>query len=1056
MDRFYNQKFVESARRLKGLQAKYGASGAPTIDRLSHDEATDLLGALLDLRNVLRKLQWFGEVNRRGFVKITKKLDKKVPTHGQHAYVEGAVAIKPFATNTELMKLMNTTNAWVAKLGTSSKHETNGDARSGASLTRVSSKSLLDLSNEVLDALDKALRKDEAAALDRELDGVKRNMTDPQDGSFPTFILDLLQRAILYKSRKCIAGLLNRTASLEDKDDINQRNCLHRYLVSLGRNKAPSSTLSSGGSEASTEDMANGDFIIPAATPVLSDPRKTAEVDSSTFPGKEDESVKLFEFLLDHLTQEQREALVARDQYGRLPLHYAAQYGFVDLVKMILSRMQGWEQFEIQHGVDAPFWQDHDNMSPLGLSIVGAHAVTTEAILESERWRHQSGEDASLKTRMGRSGEALALATKCNFVPAVQLLIEAGVDINYQDTSGESALHVAARLGHEKCAELLLSSSSAEKVSTELFEATFGWTPLFLACVEGHMNVVQLLINSHADLNKVDTSGWMAKEHACLRGHMDIVRALAELTPKPKASRPESPSHDSRRPGHAGQEQVAPAVKSFGHRYLTDASMVLVRLGSADARTSLPVVSLNRIPLADAHRTQLDTALSLVIHAAGASGEPFVADLPAQENEPIAFTTRDPASVKLYFDLVPTYAGSREPVLGRGVAMLGSIRPSIGDSKSGLRGDVTVPVVAAQGLEVLGEVRFNFQIVTPFKHKNLEITEKTTYWKKMTSTTIIGHRGSGKNQQTRRSLQLGENTIQSFIAAANLGASYVEFDVQLTKDRVPVIYHDFLVSETGIDAPMHTLTLEQFHHISQSRSSRPNRSDSPERDPTPNPKGRSLSLGHADATSGGPDAMNERMKYTYDFKKKGFKANSRGSTIQAPFATLAELFDKLAPDIGFNIECKYPMLHEAEEHGMDAYAVELNAFADAVLAAVFDRLAGTQRAVLFSSFNPDLCVLFALKQPSIPILFLTDAGCDACVADVRASSLQEAVRFASRWNLLGIVSAAEPLVRCPRLVRAVKESGLVCVSYGTLNNDWDNVRVSRSMLRNGRLGWAMF
>ena len=39
------------------------------------------------------------------------------------------------------------------------------------------------------------------------------------------------------------------------------------------------------------------------------------------------------------------------------------------------------------------------------------------------------------------------------------------------------------------------------------------------------------------------------------------------------------------------------------------------------------------------------------------------------------------------------------------------------------------------------------------------------------------------------------------------------------------------------------------------------------------------------------------------------------------------------------------------------------------------------------------------------------------MADIRASSLQEAIRFASRWNLLGIVSAAEPLVLCPRLIR---------------------------------------
>ena len=34
-------------------------------------------------------------------------------------------------------------------------------------------------------------------------------------------------------------------------------------------------------------------------------------------------------------------------------------------------------------------------------------------------------------------------------------------------------------------------------------------------------------------------------------------------------------------------------------------------------------------------------------------------------------------------------------------------------------------------------------------------------------------------------------------------------DVQLTKDHIPVIYHDFLVSETGIDSPMHTITHEQ-------------------------------------------------------------------------------------------------------------------------------------------------------------------------------------------------------------------------------------------------------
>lgn len=184
--------------------------------------------------------------------------------------------------------------------------------------------------------------------------------------------------------------------------------------------------------------------------------------------------------------------------------------------------------------------------------------------------------------------------------------------------------------------------------------------------------------------------------------------------------------------------------------------------------------------------------------------------------------------------------------------------------------------------------------------------------------------------------------------------------------------------------------------------------------------------------------MDERMKHTRDFKKKGFKGNSRGSHIQAPFATLQEMFKKVPETVGFNIEMKYPMLSESEDEEMDTYAVELNSFVDTVLKTVYDF--GKGRNMIFSSFNPDICLLLSFKQPSIPVLFLTDSGTSP-VGDIRASSLQEAIRFASRWNLLGVVSAAEPLVISPRLVKVVKESGLVCVSYGAINNDPSKVRL---------------
>jgi len=354
-----------------------------------------------------------------------------------------------------------------------------------------------------------------------------------------------------------------------------------------------------------------------------------------------------------------------------------------------------------------------------------------------------------------------------------------------------------------------------------------------------------------------------------------------------------------------------------------------------------------------------------------------------------------------------------------------------------LQTDLSVPLLAGPDFDVIGSINFNYLIITPFTHPNLNISEEKTYWTK-SSTMVIGHRGLGKNMAGNNSLQLGENTIQSFITAANLGASYVEFDVQMTKDHVPVIYHDFLVSETGADVPVHTLTLEQF--LALSDTPKPTRPSSPAdalaarpgKDGNNNNERsrlqRSYSVGGAPVED---KAKAERFKHTRDFKIKGFKGNSR-NFIQQPFTTLEEMFRTIPEDVGFNIEMKYPMLFETLQEEMDTYAIELNSFVDTVLKMVYDMR--KKRNIVFSSFHPDICLLLTFKQPSIPVLFLTDAGCSP-VGDIRASSLQEAIRFASRWSLLGIVSAAEPFVLCPRLINVVQSSELVCVSYGTLNND---------------------
>ncbi|GKZ18089.1 glycerophosphocholine phosphodiesterase [Aspergillus brasiliensis] len=1060
VDYFYNKKYADFSRRLKLLEDRYGQS-LDGGQRLDSEDVEDLLAALLELRGQLRKLQWYGEVNRRGFIKITKKLDKKVGAQAQQKYLETKVDPAPFASNTRVTDALKKINDRLSILGEQKINDDASSTRSSLSLKKGPARPNLNLPTSMLLTVDEALRKDDTHVLLELIETLKAAADESGEDVYPKVLNSLLQRSIYYRSTSCISVLLGRMDSLDEEDDINRRNCIHRLVISIGRAQ---STTDSEQSASMVLDfpLETSNYITPAALPTLQPPRPVVmEADHPSHLDRSDPSVSLLQHLLDQLQPNQRGALIAKDIAGRTPLHYAAQYGFKVVCEVIIEHLQAWDLFDVTEGIDSPRWQDNDGWAPLHLSVVGGHPLTTRALLEAENWHGANKDKAKIRKQVSRSSAVLALATKANFVDIVRLLVEAGVDINYQDEQGETALHVAARFGHDKCAKILLDGNSEQKADTELAENTYSWTPLFIACVDGALGVVELLIEAGANLERCDSSGWTAKEHASLRGHLDIARCLAKVTSPPDigeaepvipvpavASEPPSPPLSSlveRRsngtPAASALRNAEP-IKTFGHRYLTDESMILVSLGTMDMRAHTAAVNLDRIPMENAHSTQLDTALSLVVSASGAHGEPEVIDLPVQENistEPIVFHAADATKVRLLFDLIPTYAGSKDKVVGRGVALLSSIKPSVGSHRINLKGDSTVPIVAANTLEVIGSVTFNFLIITPFKHPNMTVTGEQTYWRSMSSTMVIGHRGLGKNMASRNSLQLGENTVQSFIAAANLGASYVEFDVQLTKDHVPVIYHDFLVSETGIDAPVHTLTLEQFLQLGDKGPIRRPGSPIPGTDGLGEGmasfRQRSMSVGGSEYD---PTELNEKIKHTRDFKKKGFKGNSRGNHIQAPFATLAELFQKLPKSVGFNIELKYPMLHESEEEEMDTYAVELNSFVDTVLTKVYDM--GQGRNMIFSSFNPDICLLLSFKQPSIPVLFLTDSGASP-VGDIRASSLQEAIRFASRWNLLGVVSQAEALVLCPRLVRVVKESGLVCVSYGAINNDPESVKL---------------
>lgn len=98
------------------------------------------------------------------------------------------------------------------------------------------------------------------------------------------------------------------------------------------------------------------------------------------------------------------------------------------------------------------------------------------------------------------------------------------------------------------------------------------------------------------------------------------------------------------------------------------------------------------------------------------------------------------------------------------------------------------------------------------------------YWNSKWTGLEVGHRGSGNSFKSPEQETIRENTIASLKKAASHGADFVEFDVQLSKDLVPVIYHDFMVyvslkkkkaldSNDMLELPMRELTLEQLNNL---------------------------------------------------------------------------------------------------------------------------------------------------------------------------------------------------------------------------------------------------
>ncbi|KAL5717409.1 glycerophosphodiester phosphodiesterase [Ranunculus cassubicifolius] len=270
---------------------------------------------------------------------------------------------------------------------------------------------------------------------------------------------------------------------------------------------------------------------------------------------------------------------------------------------------------------------------------------------------------------------------------------------------------------------------------------------------------------------------------------------------------------------------------------------------------------------------------------------------------------------------------------------------------------------------------------------------------------VVGHRGSGMNMlqsSDRRMKEIKENTIMSFNAAGKHQVDFVEFDVQVTSDDCPVIFHDNFISseENGalIEKRVTELTLNEFFSYGPQRES--------------GNVGKSLAR-----------KIKDGRIFNWNVETDDY------------FCTLKEVFQKVDPTLGFNVELKFDDNIIYQEN-------ELIRVLEVILQVVFEY--AKDRPIIFSSFQPDAARLMRKLQNTYPVFFLTNGGCEI-YTDVRRNSLDEALKLVLENDMHGIVSEVKAIFRNPEAITKIKGSNLSLLTYGQLNNVPEAVQMQHLM-----------
>ena len=142
-----------------------------------------------------------------------------------------------------------------------------------------------------------------------------------------------------------------------------------------------------------------------------------------------------------------------------------------------------------------------------------------------------AGTTSEIKTYIQRLKVIQPVLVENDNISVVAYLFKSGAYMYAKNEIGDTTLHLAARHGHLKMAEYLITKGVPVLQLLLNSKNKYGVTPLHLAVKEGHQKIVELFLNEGAQIQGQDKNGLTPLHYACIWQYeggtnLDIVKYL--------------------------------------------------------------------------------------------------------------------------------------------------------------------------------------------------------------------------------------------------------------------------------------------------------------------------------------------------------------------------------------------------------------------------------------------------------------------------------------------------------------------------------------------------